>query len=85
MATDQRRKKRQPISYEAMAYDNQGAPIVACSLRDVSEGGAQLKLASEVEMPPRFTLALTHGGEVKRRCVRAWQSATAVGVRFEMS
>jgi hypothetical protein len=82
MAPNLRKDKRKPIAAGGMVYDTQGKPLVAVTVRNVSIGGAQLEMESEVELPPLFSLALTRSGNVRRPCKRIWQFATVAGVSF---
>ena len=82
VAPNLRKDKRKPIAAEGMVYDTHGKPLVAVTVKNVSIGGTQLEMASEVELPPHFSLALTRSGNVRRPCRRIWQFATVAGVSF---
>lgn len=85
MSANNRSHKRQPVSTDAMIYDSKGNPLVSCTLRNVSVGGAQLELAKEIEIPQAFVLSLSRTGDVRRSCRKVWQFSTVAGVKFDKS
>jgi hypothetical protein len=84
VAPNLRKDKRKPITAEGMVYDTRGKPLVAVTVTNVSIGGAQLELETEVELPSFFSLALTRSTNVRRPCKRIWQFATVAGVSFHV-
>jgi c-di-GMP-binding flagellar brake protein YcgR len=82
MGKEQRRAKRHSVQYTGMIYSTNGKPIVRCQLRDISATGAQLALEREIDLPPKFVLALSRDGQVRRQCTIAWQLSIVVGVKF---
>ena len=82
MGKEQRKDPRRAISTSGMIYAVSGKPIVGCQLRDISVSGAQLILDREAELPKKFTLILSHQGNVRRACTLAWQFSIMAGVRF---
>lgn len=82
--TNKRKAKRYTLEYEGMIYAESGEMIARCSLRDVSETGAQIGLKREAELPKRFILSLSSGGGVRRHCELVWQFSTVAGVKFLM-
>ncbi len=83
--SNQRRAKRQPITVDGMIYDRAGQPIARCTMRNVSASGAQIELSQEMDLPINFMLSLSRDGHVRRNCIKVWQFATVVGVRFDPS
>ena len=57
------------------------AAAIDCTIRNISETGASLEVASPVGIPDEFTL-LIKPEFVKRDCQVAWRSAKRIGVRF---
>lgn len=51
-----------------------------CQVTDISSDGARLLFGIGAPLPLRFKLVLPGGKEVQ--CLRIWQSAESVGVRF---
>lgn len=74
-----RRRVRQPA---LMVHDN-GSMIGACTMLDVSAGGARLKLDVEIDVPTEFVLLLSRfDGSMRRRCAVAWKTEAQIGIRF---
>ncbi len=48
---------------------------------DISQTGAKILIDSTVQLPPEFTLLLSHN--VKRQCQIIWRTDQQVGVRFQ--
>ena len=55
-----------------------------CTMVDISEAGARLRLA--IQVPgldlSEFTLLLSKTGEARRKCAMVWQDGDYIGVRF---
>ena len=80
-----RKKPRRQFHYNAKILKDKDTPALACSISDISESGARLHLASEVELPDTFWLLLTANGEARRHCRVIWRDGLAVGVKFPES
>jgi hypothetical protein len=52
-----------------------------CAVRDVSPGGARLRVADPSGVAPEFQLVLEQAGELRRAKVR-WRRGQYVGVAF---
>jgi hypothetical protein len=80
----QRRKsQRRPVSLSGLVMAERGGPLLCqCTMVDVSEGGARLKVEHPTQIPDLFTLVLSRGARTSRRCQVRWRSATEVGVQF---
>jgi hypothetical protein len=81
---DARKAKRHKVHHPAwVLLDSRRAPI-ECVIKDMSDSGARLELASLIRsVPLRFTLWLDKNGKVQRSCEVVWRRAYSVGVRFE--
>jgi hypothetical protein len=55
---------------------------VACTVRNISDGGAALDFASTLNVPPSFTLVIA-SSQFARRCRPVWATEKRVGVAFE--
>jgi PilZ domain len=53
---------------------------IDCTIRDISESGACLKVESPVGIPDDFVLAV--GGVPTHRCRLLWRKASQIGVEF---
>ncbi len=60
---------------------NGGQSVVDCAVRDLSEGGARLRLAGTFTLPPSFDL-LVVGSGTARPAQRVWQHGDEIGVAF---
>jgi PilZ domain-containing protein len=58
-----------------------GTAGIDCVIRNMSETGACLEVASPVGIPDNFTL-LIKPKILKRNCRISWRSAHRIGVRF---
>jgi len=72
-----RRRSNAPGTIEV--YD--GAPGVACTLENISEGGAGLRFKTNILLPPVFNLSVP-AEQVDRRCEVMWRDGNRVGVSF---
>ena len=80
----QRRKSpRRPVNLAALIMDRRaGLMLRDCTMVDVSEGGARLKVEGAGSIPEYFTLVLSHGARTHRNCQVRWRSETELGVQF---
>ncbi len=79
---ERRSAPRQIVSLPAtLKLSEDGSPI-ACTVRDISEGGARLKLESEIVLPQRFQIAIAPHNEVYRALL-CWSKGDELGVAFE--
>jgi hypothetical protein len=61
-----------------IAFDGGGA---ACTVRNMSSGGAAIDLDGQVMLPASFTLAIAHDHTV-HRCRAVWRNDRRVGLAF---
>lgn len=57
------------------------APSVDCIIRNLSQDGAALEVASPVAIPDEFVL-LIKPERVKRNCRVMWRSEKSIGIQF---
>lgn len=68
------------MSRNAKVYaDQKGAPLIDCTLVDISSGGACLETANDVAIPAR--LVVMHAG-VQKRAKLIWKKGRRFGVKF---
>jgi hypothetical protein len=84
---ERRRSFRKSFTHPVNLLHPDGKPICGCTMRDISETGARLKIGSHVEpdgsqLPPKFILAISKSGNVFRRCEVVWRKNDEIGVRF---
>ena len=82
MAREKRKRLRRYLEYRALIDFEDGSPLRACLLADVSETGARLKLEVPGSVPNQFTLLLAGAGNARRRCDVVWNTGRQLGVRF---
>ena len=61
-----------------ITFENSG---IACTVRNMSEGGAAIDLDSSVTLPQSFTLSITRDNFV-RNCRTVWRSDRRIGLAF---
>ena len=61
-----------------ITYENSG---IACTVRNMSEGGAAIDLDTSVTLPQSFTLSITRDNFV-RNCRTVWRSDRRIGLAF---
>jgi hypothetical protein len=55
---------------------------LACTVRNLSDGGAALDFASPVRVPPCFTLVI-ESSHLVRQCHPVWSRDRRIGVAFD--
>ena len=78
--SDKRTKQRQRVLKAAKIAINRGGAI-DCTIRDISENGACLRVASALGIPESFDLILDE--KTRRPCFVKWRKATQIGVEFQ--
>lgn len=56
-----------------------GGGAISCTVRNLSDSGASLEVASPIGIPDVFSLELEGGS---RRCRVVWRKEKRIGVRF---
>lgn len=80
--TDKRAQHRQRVLKAAkIALSNGG--MIDCTIRDISEDGACLRVASTLGIPDFFDLVFDH--KTRRPCRLAWRKETQIGVTFQLT
>ncbi len=83
MTTDDKRgKARKRILKGARIVFNGRASTLSCTVRDISEKGARLRVAQGQAVPSRFDLLIDTDG-FEAPCKVAWRKGEDVGVTFE--
>ena len=76
----ERRHPRQPVDRPAKIYLSQGEGFV-CRIRDISAGGAKVRIAWTGWLPDCFELKDSFA-QTKREVCLVWREASYVGVCF---
>ena len=79
--TELRKHARKPFHWRATIIAGSGSPR-PCTVSDVSESGARLKVDRPGELPEKFILLLTASGKTRRLCRVIWRSKKEAGVKF---
>lgn len=77
-----RKSPRQHFHYSATILVAKDAPPLACSILDISAGGARLLLKRDETLPETFILLLTKNGRPRRHCHLIWRDGLSIGVKF---
>ena len=77
---DRRTYLRQRVLKTGSIRFNRAAGI-SCTVRNMSEGGACLEVASPFGIPDNFTLII-ESEDVLRPCRVAWSNSSRIGVAF---
>ena len=59
-----------------------GGGSLECTVRNISQGGALVDVASPIALPKQFTL-LIGADHLKRRCHPVWTHDTRIGLAFD--
>jgi hypothetical protein len=81
LVLERRKDPRILVSSQAWIEGARGR-LIACTVMDLSVGGAHLCLDQHLILPSRFSLRLTKDGRKKHECCLAWRNADQLGVRF---
>ena len=88
MFKDQRASgSRDHCAFEAKILIDPTAPATSCMIKDISETGAKLQVASDVYLPDVFSVVLPvldEIGDARPVCLR-WRNGDFAGVRFVQS
>jgi len=77
---EQRKSVRHRV-FKAGLIEFKHAGVISCVVRNISDGGACLEVASPVGIPPDFDLFIASDGRVMP-CHLVWKSETRIGVAF---
>lgn len=82
MGVELRKTPRRFVQQPAMMVNDDGSILGACTMLNVSATGALLKPKAPTPVPNEFILVLSRNGGLRRRCMVAWRSESAIGIRF---
>ena len=80
MNDDNRVAPRRRILKGGKIVINHGYSTFACTVRNLSDTGARLKVAGIIGIPDSFELVMDDGARFA--CSVAWKTETEIGVRF---
>jgi hypothetical protein len=84
---EKRKSPRRPLEQGVAILRQDGTLVCECTLSDISNEGARLKLsrdpeAAKLEIAPHFILSLSKRGNLFRNCELIWHENNEVGLRF---
>jgi hypothetical protein len=79
---EQRRSIREHVQFPAWIEMRNRSQMRACTVLDVSEGGARIMVSSPADLPNEFWLVFSKDGKRRRRCRIAWRSEEHIGVSY---
>jgi hypothetical protein len=80
MTDDHRSAPRQRVLKGGRIVINDGFSTFQCTVRNLSDTGARLKVASIIGIPDTFQLVMDDGR--KFACAVAWKTEFEIGVQF---
>lgn len=79
-----RKSLRRHFGYPGQIHFEDGAPLRACTIVDMSETGAQLDVPGDDAVPGEFSLLIGGNSHVRRHCRVVWRSGHRIGVQFRV-
>jgi hypothetical protein len=80
MTDEHRAAPRQRVLKGARIVINDGFSTFQCTVRNLSDTGARLKVAGIIGIPDTFDLLLDDGRRFS--CITAWKTESEIGVKF---
>lgn len=74
------RARQRTLRSGKIVYNNQTC-VMDCQIRDMSEGGCRVRVASTASLPRHFDIQIT-GMKERRLCEVKWRSPQELGVQF---
>jgi hypothetical protein len=77
-----RKSPRSKFDFPARMVFGPGVRSATCTIVDLSDTGAKLKVLSTQNIPDEFVLLIGGHREIKRRCHVVWRAHSMLGARF---
>ena len=77
---ERRQSVRESVQFPALIDIGGSSRPLNCTVMDVSEGGARIKVSSPAKLPKDFWLVLTKDRIKRRQCQLVWHSKSQIGV-----
>lgn len=77
---EKRASERRRVLRGAKIVFNQRSSVIDCTLRNISQTGAQVSVLNALTVPPEFDLLWDGNAQ---RCVVVWRKMDGLGVRFD--
>ena len=79
---DEKRVEARPRMLKTgIIHFNGGHTVIDCSVRNMTTGGAKLRLTGTLPLPPTFNFRLA-GEKTDRPCRLAWAREDEIGIEF---
>ena len=78
---DRRAVQRTKVLRSAKIIVPRRSPVIHCTVQNITDGGACLKVANTYGVPETFDLTFEHG-RTRRACRVAWRTHDKLGVAF---
>ena len=82
MSANRRKDDRRAIDHPCWIDAGPGQPPIKGHLCNVSHSGAKLICEGSVELPEKFSLYMTHDGNVGRMCKVVRRAENEIGLHF---
>jgi PilZ domain len=79
---ERRKRQRTRVMRNAKIIAPRSASMIHCTVLDLTNDGACLKVANTYGMPQTFELTFEHG-RTRRACRVVWHTHDSLGVTFE--
>jgi hypothetical protein len=79
---ERRAVQRTKVLRNAKIIQDHRAPVISCTVKDLSNRGACLAVASTYLLPDTFELTFEHGRS-RRTCRVVWRTNDKMGVAFD--
>ena len=79
---DRRTVQRTKVLRSAKIIVPRRSPVIHCTVQNLTDVGACLKVANTFGVPETFDLTFEHG-RTRRACRVVWRAETKLGVAFE--
>jgi PilZ domain len=76
----ERQQRHRTLKAGTIAFNQDGG--ISCAVRNLSNGGACLDVASQIGIPNTFTLVIP-SAQLRRQSRVAWRRGNLIGVAFE--
>ncbi len=78
---EHRSSRRQRVLKSGKIIYVNGSIVIDCTIRNISETGAQLKVPTTVAIPDQFEFRETMGGQ-RRTATVMWRKGDMIDIRF---
>jgi hypothetical protein len=77
-----RKDKLRPLGLAVTIHRGDDHSPVDCTVIDISDKGARLRVPTTDDIPDHFTLIFAGANKVRRRCTVVWRKPGEIGVQI---